>query len=125
MFSFSSSSRQSFVLCHLVITPSTTPGNFPKWAIQYVFKIKVRIPYAKQITHTRTPPPPPPLKVKWLSPKCLKMLATSPCQHVSFLVKCEDNVRLGQHEMILIANYTYPKIKVHIPLFVTIEEDLF
>ena len=53
------------------------------------------------------------------------MLATSPCQHVSFLVKCEDNVRLGQHEMILIANYTYPKIKVHIPLFVTIEEDLF
>ena len=81
------------------------------------------------LTQNKSPipahPPPPPLKVKWLSPKCLKMLATSPCQHVSFLVKCEDNVRLGQHEMILIANYTYPKINVPILLFVTIEEDLF
>ena len=66
VFSFSSSPRQSFVLCHLVITPSTTPGNSPKWAIQYVCEIKVRIPYANHITHTRTAPPP--LKSQMVGP---------------------------------------------------------
>ena len=68
VFSFSFSPRQYFVLCHLGITPSTTPGNSPKWAIQYVCEIKVRIPQANQKNHPYPHPPPPTFKSQMVGP---------------------------------------------------------